>query len=95
MFYITTLLIIGMIFPSNDPALRSMSGTATESPFVIVSTRAGIKFVPAIINAVVLSTAWSSANESIISGTRKILALTHEGKAPKVFEIVNGEVVLG
>lgn len=89
-FYITTVVVIGMIVPSNDPALKNKPGTTTESPFVIVATRAGLKFVPAIINAVVLSTAWSSANESIISGTRTVLALASEGKAPRIFGMVNG-----
>lgn len=33
-----------------------------QSPFVIAATRAGIKIVPSIINAVVLTSAWSSGN---------------------------------
>lgn len=54
--------MVGLIVPSNDEDLLSGGGTAAASPFVIAATRAGIKVVPSIINAVVLTSAWSSGN---------------------------------
>lgn len=54
--------MVGMIVPSNDPDLLNSSGTAAQSPFVIAATRASIPVVPHIINAVVLTSAWSSGN---------------------------------
>jgi amino acid transporter len=84
-FYMTTVFVIGLLVPSNDPDLGGYSGTSTQSPFVIVASRAGIKFVPAVINAVVLASAWSSSNQSILSGTRVISGLAREGRAPIVF----------
>ena len=38
--------------------------------FVIAASRAGIKVVPSIINAVVLTSAWSSGNAGILGGSR-------------------------
>ena len=48
--------------PSNDSNLLRSTGTAAQSPFVIAATNAGIKVIPSIINAVVLTSAWSSGN---------------------------------
>jgi amino acid transporter len=57
--------MVGLIVPSNDKDLLRSTGTAAQSPFVIASTRAGIKVVPSIINAVVLSSAWSAGNSGV------------------------------
>lgn len=64
-FYILAVLIVGMIVPSNDEALDDAYGTAAESPFVIAASRAGIKAVASIVNAVVLTSAWSSSNQAM------------------------------
>ncbi|RAH76245.1 putative arginine permease [Aspergillus japonicus CBS 114.51] len=84
-FYIIAVLIVGMLVPSTDPRLNDYSGTAATSPFVIAAADAGIKVVPSIINAVVLTSAWSSSNQSILSGTRTLYGLALKGHAPKVF----------
>ncbi|PYI07038.1 hypothetical protein BO78DRAFT_342391 [Aspergillus sclerotiicarbonarius CBS 121057] len=84
-FYFIAVLIVGMIVPSNDPRLGDESGTATQSPFVIAAADAGIKVVPSIINAVVLTSAWSSSNQSILAGTRTLYGLALKGHAPGIF----------
>ncbi|GKZ24948.1 hypothetical protein AbraIFM66951_011805 [Aspergillus brasiliensis] len=84
-FYFLAVLIVGMIVPSNDPRLGSESGTAAQSPFVIAASDAGIKVVPSIINAVVLTSAWSASNQSILAGTRTLYGLALKGHAPTVF----------
>ncbi|OJJ66211.1 hypothetical protein ASPBRDRAFT_59886 [Aspergillus brasiliensis CBS 101740] len=84
-FYFLAVLIVGMIVPSNDPRLGSESGTAAQSPFVIAASDAGIKAVPSIINAVVLTSAWSASNQSILAGTRTLYGLALKGHAPTVF----------
>ena len=42
-FYILSVLIVGLLVPSNDPRLRLSTGTAASSPFVIAISDAGIK----------------------------------------------------
>jgi len=54
--------MIGLLVPSNDPNLLKSTGNAAQSPFVIAATRAGVMIVPHIINAVVLTSAWSAGN---------------------------------
>jgi amino acid transporter len=84
-FYLLSILIIGMIVPSNDEDLGNDSGNATQSPFVIAATRAGLGAAPSIINAIVLTSAWSASNQSILTGTRVLYGLAIKGQAPKVF----------
>lgn len=73
---------------TNSPPIRS-TGTAAESPFVIASKAAGIKVVPSIINAVVLTSAWSSGNSNILGGPRILFALAKHGHAPQFFTRLN------
>jgi amino acid transporter len=56
---------------------------------VIAAHRAGIKVVPSIINAVVLTSAWSSGNANMLGGPRILFALAKHGHAPKFFTKLN------
>ena len=44
-----------MIVASDDPRLNDQSGNAAQSPFVIVASAAGIKAIPSVVNAVVIT----------------------------------------
>lgn len=74
-----------MLVPSNDDNLNNESGTASQSPFVIAATRAGITAVPSIINAIVLTSAWSSSNQAMLAGTRILYGLALKNQAPIIF----------
>ncbi|EMT71451.1 Putative proline-specific permease put4 [Fusarium odoratissimum] len=68
-FYVLGALAVGILVASNDPRLLSAqaSGTsnAAASPWVIGVQNVGISVLPSIINAVILSSASSSANAFI------------------------------
>ncbi|PSN65752.1 amino acid permease-like protein [Corynespora cassiicola Philippines] len=85
LFYILAVLVVGMIVASDDPRLNDQSGNAAQSPFVIVASAAGIKAIPSVVNAVVITSAWSSSNQALLSGTRVLYGLAIKGQAPKVF----------
>ncbi|KAI0304290.1 amino acid permease/ SLC12A domain-containing protein [Multifurca ochricompacta] len=87
--YILTGLVVGMLIPSNDPALFKKTGNAGQSPFVLVFNRAGVKVLPHIVNAVVLSSAFSSANGMLYSASRLLFALGVQGHAPKFVTTVS------
>ncbi|KAI9641623.1 hypothetical protein NHQ30_009477 [Ciborinia camelliae] len=89
LFYVLTIFMVGLVVPSNDPNLFRSTGTASQSPFVIAAKNAGIKVIPSIINAVVLTSAWSSGNSSMLGGTRMLFGLAKNGHAPKIFTKVN------
>ncbi|KAF7959651.1 hypothetical protein EAE96_001266 [Botrytis aclada] len=89
LFYVLTIFMVGLVVPSDDPNLLQSSGTAAQSPFVIAAKNAGIKVIPSIINAVVLTSAWSSGNSSMLGGTRILFGMAMHGHAPKFFTRVN------
>ncbi|KAG1899433.1 amino acid permease [Suillus fuscotomentosus] len=84
LFYIGGTLVIGLLVPSNNPLLVLNSGTA-QSPFVIAIETAGIKFLPSIINACLLTSAWSNSSSSLYTASRAIHGLAASGNAPKIF----------
>ncbi|KAF2765083.1 amino acid permease-like protein [Teratosphaeria nubilosa] len=84
-FYILAVLVVGMLVRSDDPRLDDGSGTAAESPFVIAASAAGLKGVPSLVNAVVITSAWSSSNQALLSGTRVLYSLALKKQAPKIF----------
>ena len=89
LFYVLSIFMVGLIVPSDDANLLHESGTASESPFVIAAKLAGIKVVPSIINAVVLTSAWSSGNSGLLNGSRILYGMAMHGHAPKIFLRIN------
>lgn len=88
-FYLLSIFVVGLIVPSNDPAIATNAGNAKTSPFAIAAQRAGIKALPSIINGVVLTSAWSSGNHGMLTGSRSLYALALEGRAPRMFTRVS------
>ncbi|KAJ4307086.1 lysine permease [Collariella sp. IMI 366227] len=87
--FVATLFLITMVVPSNDPNLLNDSSNASASPLVIAATRAGVKILPDIINAVLLTAVLSAANSNVYSGSRVLVALAEEGQAPAWFKKTN------
>ncbi|GAA6048096.1 hypothetical protein JCM3770_000189 [Rhodotorula araucariae] len=85
LFYVTSVLIIGLLVPSNDPRLDLSTGDAASSPFVIAIQDAGIKALPSVINAALLTSAWSAASSDMYTASRALYGLAIQGNAPRVF----------
>ncbi|ORY21043.1 general amino acid permease 1 [Naematelia encephala] len=86
LFYVLGILIVGMLVPSNDKQLLAATGTtAASSPFVIAFSRVGIKALPSIINACVLTSAFSAGNTGVYISSRMLYGLALRGQAPKIF----------
>ncbi|KAF1840423.1 proline-specific permease-like protein [Cucurbitaria berberidis CBS 394.84] len=84
-FYGFGSFIIGVIVPSDDPRLLSGKGNASASPFVIGIQRAGIVGLNHVVNAAVLTSAWSAGNAFLFSGSRVLYGMALNGEAPKFF----------
>ena len=88
-FYILGTLIVSVIVASNDPnllqAVSSGTKNAGASPFVIGIKRAGIQGLDHVVNAVIITSAWSAANSFLYAGSRSLFSLAMTGQAPKVF----------
>jgi amino acid transporter len=83
-FYVFGITIVGMLVPSDDPDILQSTGTAASSPFVIAFNRAGVKVLPHIINAGVLTSAFSASNSGLYGSSRTIYGLSLRGQAPKI-----------
>lgn len=92
-FYILGSLVIGVIVSSKSPrllsALNSGSSDAAASPFVIGIQNAGIPVLNHIINAAILTSAWSAGNAFMFAGSRILYSQACNGDAPKIFKTCN------
>ncbi|KAJ5929382.1 hypothetical protein N7454_007230 [Penicillium verhagenii] len=91
-FFVLTIFFIGIVVPSDNSGLLASEGggasasNANASPFVIAAKLAGIKALPSIINAVLLTVVLSAANSNVYSGSRIVVGLAQEGFAPRFFK---------
>ncbi|KDQ21192.1 hypothetical protein BOTBODRAFT_194963 [Botryobasidium botryosum FD-172 SS1] len=83
--YVSTVAVMGLLLPYNDPALHIGSGNASASIFVIVMQRAGIKVLPQILNAAFLMSAWSAGTVDIYVASRYLWFLAYRNHAPLFF----------
>ncbi|KAF9911982.1 hypothetical protein EC991_001429 [Linnemannia zychae] len=89
MFYILTILIIGMTIPYDDEALANEGGSIKSSPFTRVFVQAGISIGGDIMNAVILVAVLSAGNSGLYASSRALHTLSKEGNAPKFLGYVN------
>ncbi|GLB36338.1 putative amino acid [Lyophyllum shimeji] len=85
LFYIGGTAVIGLLVPYTSPGLDLADGTAASSPFVIAIRNAGIKSLPSIINACLLTSAWSAASSDLYTSSRALYGLAAAGNAPSIF----------
>lgn len=87
-FYVLGSLAIGVLVPYNDDrllnAIENGEPGGAASPWVIAVYRAAVPVLPSIINAVILTSATSSANAFLFTGSRYLYALAQNGQAPRV-----------
>ena len=88
-FYVLGALAIGIICKSNAEGLTSGAGNANASPWVIAIQNAGISTLPSIVNAGILTSAWSSGNSYLFMSSRSLYSLAMAGHAPKIFRRCN------
>lgn len=88
-FYILGILAITVICPSNATRLTQGDGTVNSSPFVVGIQNAGIPVLDHIVNAAVLTSAWSAGNSFLYMSSRSLYSLAMSGNAPSVFKTCN------
>lgn len=82
LFYLCSAFLIGLLVSPSDPDLN-LSSTAAKSPFVIAIKNAGISVLPSIINAALLTSAWSAGCADLFVSSRTLYGLCSRGHAPK------------
>lgn len=89
LIYISTLTIIGLLVPFNDPDLLQSRTEGKTSPFVIVIVRAKIAGLDSLINATICVSVLSIGCSCVYGASRTILALAENGFAPKFLAYVD------
>lgn len=82
-FYVLGSLAIGVTVSSDDEHLLSGGAGAARSPWVIAIKNAGIPGLPSVINAVILTSASSSANAFLYTGSRYLFGVAQNKQAPR------------
>lgn len=87
--FVATVFFIGINVPYNAETLGADGTNASASPLVVIAQRAGVRVLPDIINAVLLTAVLTAANSNVYSTSRIVIALAEEGLAPAIFKKTN------
>ncbi|KAJ5712000.1 hypothetical protein N7488_006156 [Penicillium malachiteum] len=77
-FYLTSVVLIGLLVSPSDPNLLGSSGIAA-SPFVIAINQAGIKGLPDFLNVIIMFAVAAIAAESFYIASRILQTMSHQG----------------
>ncbi|GME89195.1 unnamed protein product [Ambrosiozyma monospora] len=92
LFYIISLLLVGLLVPYTDPRLLSTSSVdASASPFVIAIQNGGIKGLPSVMNAIIMISVVSVGNSAVFASSRSMLSLSQQGFGPKILGYIDRE----
>ncbi|KAL8286369.1 hypothetical protein RQP46_004386 [Phenoliferia psychrophenolica] len=87
-FFIGSALAIGILVRYNDPsllgAISSSAPGGARSPYVIAMVRLNIPVLPAIVNALILTSVFSAGNAFTFCASRTLAQLARDGQAPHI-----------
>ncbi|KAH6877202.1 amino acid permease/ SLC12A domain-containing protein [Thelonectria olida] len=87
-FYILSVLVLGMAVPYNNDKLIGATKQATSdaaSPFVVAFSLAGVEAMGDFVNASLLIFTLSASSSDIYCASRSLYGLAKDGQAPKIF----------
>lgn len=91
-FFVLGALCVGILVRYDDPtlvaAIRDGKSGASASPYVIAMANLGIpkeSFLPNLVNALILTAAFSAGNSYTYCASRTLYGLALRGHAPKIF----------
>lgn len=84
--FISTIFFVGILVPYDNESLTLGDTNAGSSPLVIAAQLAGVKVLPDIINAVLLTVVLSAASSNVYSGSRILVGLSEERCAPRILQ---------
>lgn len=87
-FFVLGSLCVGILVPYNSvdliDAYTNGAKGAAASPYVVAMKRLGISGLPHVVNAAVLTAAFSAGNSYLYCASRSLYGLALEGKAPRI-----------
>ncbi|KAJ5545261.1 hypothetical protein N7535_006355 [Penicillium sp. DV-2018c] len=93
-FFLGGALCVGIVIPYDDELLLKYidgteGGTGAASPYVISMVKFGIKGLPSLVNALIMTSVLSCGNNVVYSSIRTLHGLAADGKAPAFFAKCN------
>lgn len=88
LFYIGGALSVSVLIAYNDPEylrLTSDSSNAASSPYVVAMKNLHINVLPHIVNALILTSAFSAGNSYTYCSSRALYGLAKKGFVPRFF----------
>ncbi|KAI0470561.1 amino acid permease/ SLC12A domain-containing protein [Xylariaceae sp. FL0804] len=85
LFYGLGALAISVICPSDEAGLTDGGSGAAASPWVLGIKNAGIKGLDSVINAAIITSAWSAGNSLLYMSSRSLYSMALVGNAPGIF----------
>ncbi|KAH8895186.1 amino-acid permease inda1 [Thozetella sp. PMI_491] len=91
LFYVLSLLFVGLLISADDPNLIGDQAFANSqaSPFVLVGKYAGLVGYDHFINFVIMVSVISIGLSGVYGGSRTLTAMAEQGYAPKFFDYVD------
>ncbi|KIJ69699.1 hypothetical protein HYDPIDRAFT_79112 [Hydnomerulius pinastri MD-312] len=91
LFYVLTILTIGLCINWQDPTLLTAAydSDVTASPVTVIFQRAGFGAAVHVVNAVLLTAVLSATNSAFYGSSRMLMSLARTGQAPRIFGWVN------
>lgn len=91
--FLGSCLCVGIVCSSNDPMLTAAINEARpgagSSPYVIAMNNLRIKVLPDVVNAALITSAFSSGNAYTYCSSRTLYGMALDGYAPKIFTRCN------
>ncbi|KAG6041489.1 hypothetical protein E4U41_004066 [Claviceps citrina] len=96
-FFVLGALCVGILVPFDDGEMRAAfehtAPGAAGSPYVVAMNRLRIRGLPHVVNAMLLTSAFSAGNSYVYCASRSLYGLALEGKAPKFLTTCTGKGV--
>lgn len=87
--FVVSALTVGIVVAPDSEELKKAysenGANAAASPYVVSMKSFGIPILPHIVNALLLTSAFSAGNGFFFCATRTLYGLSLAGKAPKIF----------
>ena len=88
-FFVGSCLAVGTIIAYNDPTFVAFlssaqnSSSVSASPYLIAMQNLGIRILPSVVCALLVTTIFSAGNTYVYAATRTLHSLAEAGHAPK------------
>lgn len=88
-FFIGGAICVGILVANNNPtlaaAVSSGESGSTSSPYVIAMKQMGVKVMPDLVTALMITSVFSAGNTYTYAATRALHSLAVAGRAPRFF----------